>query len=107
MFLQLSKCWGARCVVLKDHTTLAGSSNVGLSVDYCSTSGVVVVLTVGVVVRGVVVVPNVLVRREVRGVLLQAAAARHVAQPVAVGAVAAAAAVARARAAAAEHRLSW
>lgn len=54
-------------------------------------------------VRGVVVVPDVLVRREVCGVLLQAAAARHIAQPVAVGAVAAAVARARA-AAAAEHR---
>lgn len=69
----------------------------------CCSASAVVVLTVGVVVRGVVVVPDVLVRREVRGVLLQAAAARHVAQPVAVGAVAAAAAVACARAAAAEH----
>lgn len=54
--------------------------------------------------RGVVVVPDVLVRREVRGVLLQAAAARHVAQPVPVGAVAAAAVVPAAHAAAAsEH----
>lgn len=60
-----------------------------------------VVLTVGVVVRGVVV-PHVLVRREVRGVLLQAAAARHVAQPVPVAALAAAVPAAAA-AAAAEH----
>lgn len=50
-------------------------------------------LTVRVVVRRVMVVPDVLVRREVRGVLLQAWAAGDVAEPVAVGAVAAAARV--------------
>jgi hypothetical protein len=51
-------------------------------------------------VRGMVVVPHVLVRGEVC-VLLQAAAARHVPEPVALGAVPAAAVPA---AAAAEHR---
>lgn len=53
--------------------------------------------------RSVMMMPHVLVGREVRGVLLQAAAAGHVAQPVAVAALAAAAA-AVAAAAAAEHR---